>query len=348
MNGHTRPLAKLVLQQVRIETRRTQNAVDDLFYTIAAAQPAPAKRLRPTDEQLNEFVADLVARYAALAVEINGAARDGERPSSAHVNALRVMLDLRPPAVPDHPGSEVSLPAQLPAVATAWNALMDLAEFRRQGWTLVGGQMVHLLAWEYGEASPRVTTDADVVLDVRAYPKALRDVTGRLVAGGFAEDGVSPDGIGHRYRHTAITDARVDVLLPEGLVAENYTTVTGARTISAAGSVQALERSMRRRIEIGGRQGTVIRPDLHAALVLKAAAYEAEAGTAKARRHLDDFAFLVSLFARHHPIAEFRDRLGAKDRKRIANALGHLLATDPIWRLVSDGREARELIVSVL
>jgi hypothetical protein len=349
MNGQNRPLTKLVLRQVQVETRRKQRAVTDLFHTIAAAQPAPTKRRRAPDEQFNEFVGDLVTRYPELAVDITDAGQGNERPSNAHINALRIMLDLRPRDVPDHPGSEVSLPVQLPAEVTAWNALMDLAEFRRQGWTLIGGQMVHLLAWEHGEESPRVTTDADVVLDVRAYPTALRDVTKKLVETGFAEDGVSPDGIGHRYRHTRTTDAAVDVLLPEGLVTEKYSTVTGARTISAAGSVQALERSMLRRIEVRGRRGAVIRPDLHAALVLKAAAYKDEAGRpAVARRHLDDFAYLVSLFARHHSVAEFKDRLTPKDRRLVSNALGNLLPADPIWLRMQDGREARDLIVSTL
>ena len=206
----------------------------------------------------------------------------------------------------------LSLPVRLPAETIAWSALMDLSEFRRQGWTLVGGQMVHLLAWEHGEESPRVTTDADVVLDVRAYQSALRDVTQNLIESGFAEDGVSPDGIGHRYVHRETVDAKIDVLVPEGVRAERYTTVTGARTIAAAGSVQALERSMRRKIEVGDRQGSVIRPDVHAALVGKAAAYQAESGTSIAERHLRDFAYLVSLFARHYSARELLSRLIGK------------------------------------
>lgn len=162
------------------------------------------------------------------------------------------------------------------------------------------------------------------------------------------EDGLSPDGIGHRYRHTEATDATVDVLLPEGLSVDSFRTATGSRTIAAAGSVQALERSMRRAIELDGRRGSVIRPDLHAALVLKAAAYRDEAGTAIARRHLEDFAYLTSLFARHHPVSELRARLTKKDRRRIATALANLLPSDPIWRMVPDGLEARALLVSAI
>jgi hypothetical protein len=297
---------------------------------------------------MTAFVRDLHTAMPEKSEAISAASRNDDRPSAAQINALRVLLDLRPREVADHPGQRLSLPVQLPAELTAWSALMDLCEFRRQGWTLVGGQMVHLLAWEHGEESPRVTTDADVVLDVRAYQTALRDVTQNLVRSGFDEDGVSPDGIGHRYRHRQHTDAKVDVLLPEGVRVERYKTVTGARTIAAAGSVQALERSMRRAIEVGDRQGSVIRPDVHAALVAKAAAYQVEQATVVGERHLRDFAYLVSLFARHYSAAELRERLTTRDRQHIANALGSLQPTNPMWGAVQDGREAREVIVSVL
>lgn len=348
MSSHTSPLTALVLGV--IETRLNLNSATERFHTIAAAQPATTKRRKASDEQLAEFVRDLVDGVPELDPDHVAAASEHDaRPSVAHLESLRVLLGLRPKEVPDHPGPSVSLPVHHPAGLTGWSALMDLSEFRRQGWTLVGGQMVHLLAWEHGEESPRVTTDADVVLNVRAYPTALRDVTGKLVENGFAEDGVSPEGIGHRYRHTTTTGAAVDVLIPEGLITERYSTVTGARTIAAAGSIQALERSMRRRVEVAGRQGAVIRPDVHAALVLKAAAYKDEAGRPSvARRHLDDFAFLVSLFARHHAVSEFRARLTPKDRRLISNALGNLQPSDPVWRRVQDGLDARELIASAL
>ena len=346
MSCQNRPLTKLVLGVV--EKRLLIQSATERFHTIAAAQPAATKRRPASDEQVAEFVTDLTAELPGMAGDITTASQHDDRPSPAQINTLRVLLDLRPREVADHPAPTLSLPVQLPAEVTAWSALMDLSEFRRQGWTLVGGQMVHLLAWEHGEESPRVTTDADVVLDVRAYQTALQDVTQKLIDVGFDEDGVSPDGIGHRYRHRETVEAKVDVLLPEGVNVKQYKTVTGARTIAAAGSVQALERSMRRKIQVGDRQGSVIRPDVHAALVGKAAAYQAERGTQIAERHLRDFAYLLSLFARHYSVGELQERLTPKDRSRIANALGNLLPTNPIWLTVQDGRDARELVVSVL
>jgi hypothetical protein len=346
MSCQNRPLTKLVLGVVK--QRLLIQSATERFHTIAAAQPAATKRRPASDAQIAGFVNDLHAEMPEMAEAITAASQHDDRPSAAQINALRVLLDLRPREVADHPGPRLSLPVQLPAELTAWSALMDLSEFRRQGWTLVGGQMVHLLAWEHGEESPRVTIDADVVLDVRAYQTALQDVTQKLIDSGFDEDGVSPDGIGHRYRHRQNADAQVDVLLPEGVRVEKYKTVTGARTIAAAGSVQALERSMRRKIEVGDRQGSIIRPDVHAALVAKAAAYQAERATVVGERHLRDFAYLVSLFARHYSAGELRERLTTKDRQRIANALGSLPPTNPMWGTVQDGRDARELVVSVL
>ncbi|MDO3129651.1 hypothetical protein P5V43_21325 [Mycobacteroides abscessus subsp. bolletii] len=296
------------------------------------------------------FVDDLRAHVPELAADrIDEAAASADRPSPAYLDALRVLLDMKPRQVADHPGPTVALPVSDPAGVTAWSTVLELSTHRPNGWTLVGGQMVHLLAWEHGEQSPRITTDADVVLDIRAYPKALLEVTERLLRTGYVEDGVNPEGLGHRYRNRTVTAASIDILLPEGLGdTAKYPTATGARTISVPGSIQALERSLKRSVIVGGTRGFVIRPDVHAAMVLKAAAHRAERGKVGAERHLRDLAVLVSLYARHYPESELRERLTNKDRERIADGLGALLPNNPIWRTVSDGQEARDLVVRAL
>jgi hypothetical protein len=45
---------------------------------------------------------------------------------------------------------------------------MDLHERLDHGWTLIGGQMVHLHCAEHGYDPPRPTDDVDTVIDVRA------------------------------------------------------------------------------------------------------------------------------------------------------------------------------------
>lgn len=72
-------------------------------------------------------------------------------------------------------GTSVADPVALPTMTTAqeqgWRALMDLHEDVGGGWTLVGGQLVHLWCAERGVDFARPTDDIDTVLDVRARPR---------------------------------------------------------------------------------------------------------------------------------------------------------------------------------
>ncbi len=56
---------------------------------------------------------------------------------------------------------------------------LDLHERRAEGWTLIGGQLVHLHCAERGQFPVRPTNDADTVIDVRADPTMLATFTGR-------------------------------------------------------------------------------------------------------------------------------------------------------------------------
>src|SRR5699024_12393267 len=47
--------------------------------------------------------------------------------------------------------------------------LLDLSERISVGWTLVGGQLIHLHSVERGQAPVRPTTDLDTVLDIRGH-----------------------------------------------------------------------------------------------------------------------------------------------------------------------------------
>lgn len=76
----------------------------------------------------------------------------------------------------------IVLPPMLDAQTASWHALMDLHERHPEGWTVVGGQMVHLHCAERDHAPTRPTDDADAVLDVRAdphFPESFTTNTGR-------------------------------------------------------------------------------------------------------------------------------------------------------------------------
>lgn len=144
-----------------------------------------------------------------------------------------------------------------------WETLLDLDQRQPRGWTLIGAQMVALHGYEQGRASPRYSLDADVLVNVRVlragtlhFSKTLQDV-------GFTLDGVSPEGVGHRFRRA---DVSIDVLGPDGLSISTkermLITVPPARTVSVPGGTQALDRSERVAVRVGEVDGYIPRPSL--------------------------------------------------------------------------------------
>ena len=73
----------------------------------------------------------------------------------------------------------ILMPAMGPAQQAAWHSLLDLYELQPDGWTLIGGQLVHLLCAERGYSPQRPTSDADAVVNARV-PEILGAVTSAL------------------------------------------------------------------------------------------------------------------------------------------------------------------------
>jgi hypothetical protein len=63
--------------------------------------------------------------------------------------------------------------------------------------------MVWLLAAEHGIDPPRATNDVDLVVDIRAEPGGIKKMCRWLESERFELDGISPEGIGHRYTRAA-------------------------------------------------------------------------------------------------------------------------------------------------
>lgn len=165
----------------------------------------------------------------------------------------------------------------------------------------------------------RPTDDADTVLDVRAEPGILRDVTSQLVSLGFEPEGTSPQGHQHRWRKGA---AVIDVLIPENLGerASSRTGAGGGTTIATPAAQQALDRTMAVAVSVGGRQGWVRRPSLLGSLVAKAAAYGVPLDRARTR-HLTDLLVLATLVRPDDQVGQATKR----DRRYLGNALGALV-----------------------
>lgn len=199
-----------------------------------------------------------------------------------------------------------------------WSSLIDLSAKKPDGWTLVGAQMVALHAFEAGRARPRASMDADVIVDVRILPAATRTFSILLQETGFALEGVSTEGVGHRFVRGAVV---IDLLAPDGLGERaDVTTLPPARTVRVPGGSQALRRNHPVEVRLGDRSGTIPRPDLLGALLLKARAIEVHDAPDTQR---SDLAFLLSLVRDPDRLREemskaerrwFRNRVELKER----------------------------------
>ena len=206
--------------------------------------------------------------------------------------------------------------------ADLWPALIDIAEAVPEGWVLVGGQMVLLHAIENDAPWPRVSLDLDVIVNARVV--AIPAFVSRLVALGFHVDGMSPEGLAHRYRRG---DASIDVLAPDGLGSRaNLTTSRPGRTLQVPGGTQALQRVELVDVRHHDRTGVVPRPSLLGAIIGKSCAVDVD--DAPANQELD-LALLLSLVK--DPF-ELRGDLTTKDRQRLRRRRPMLDQRHRVWQ----------------
>lgn len=195
-----------------------------------------------------------------------------------------------------------------------WLSLFRICERLPDGWTLIGGQMVHLHCAERGIYPHRTTTDGDTVVDIRADPRMLDRFTQELRLLQFVSEGVSAEGHEHRWRNG---DAVIDVLIATNLGprSQNVTGATGSTTVSTRGAQQALNRSELVEVQVGDSHGKVRRPTLVGAMIIKAAAMSAPSGDRE--RHKADFALLATTIL---PSDNFTD-LTRRDRHHLTTGI---------------------------
>jgi len=184
--------------------------------------------------------------------------------------------------------------------------------------------MVHLHALEHAATPPRLSTDLDIVVNARVVSGAVAHFVAAIEERGFTHDGMSPEGLVHRYRRGEVS---IDVLAPEGLGARaDLTTTRPGRTLEVPGGTQALLRTELLPVSTQSNSGLVPRPSLLGAIVLKALAVGVD-DTPNAQRL--DLAFLLSLV--EDPIA-LADQVEAKDRQRLLERNELLDANHLTWR----------------
>ena len=146
-----------------------------------------------------------------------------------------------------------------------WHAVSDLVELLPQDWTLVGGLMVQLHAFEHGVPDVRVTVDIDVLGQARP-PGPLQAIDRALIDAGFDAHPPDPDNYGYRYERDGLI---VDVLAPDGI--RPAPTLDGSRhAVGIPGGSQALARSEPVTVHIDGQTFELRRPTLTGAILIKA------------------------------------------------------------------------------
>lgn len=193
--------------------------------------------------------------------------------------------------------------------------------------------MVLLHGLEHGELPVRETADADVLVDVRVTPAGTRTVSRWLLDQGLVLDGVSPDGIGHRFTRVGLT---VDVVVPNGLGPNaDLRTVSPARTIEVPGGSRLLRDVQRVRVDCGKVHPAIPRPSLPAALVGKAAAL----ALPDAARHRQDLAFLLGLVTDLQGVAASTS--SASDKRVLRRAAKLIEADDRCWEATARPEDAK-------
>ncbi len=220
-------------------------------------------------------------------------------------------------------------PVALPVHGTAgqlWSALLDLANAKPHGWTLVGALMVMLHELEAGTSSGRATADADTVVEARGVNGATRDMARQLLDLGWTLDDeqIDVEGHGYTFRRGA---AALDLIAPEGLGARaDLTTIPPLKAPALPGTRQALDRTRRLAVVQDGWYGTIPRPNLLGALVIKSCPAASDR-TAATVRHREDLARLYSLVIDPARLAR---ETGRKDLQRLR------AAREPVWEILTD------------
>jgi hypothetical protein len=148
-----------------------------------------------------------------------------------------------------------------------------------------------------GVDAPRARQAADVLVNAGMVGDGTARISRDLQQRGFILDGVSPEGIGHRFAREGV---HIDVLGPDGVGSRaRLFSVAGARTVVVPGGTQALKRSHKMTVRAGSTRGTIPTPNTLGALLVKLRAIDMDDQPDAQRR---DVAFLLSLVADPDPL----------------------------------------------
>jgi hypothetical protein len=155
-------------------------------------------------------------------------------------------------------------------IGRLWAQALELAAAfgAEERWTLVGGLMVQLHAFEHGSRS-RLTLDADFLGDSRRRPSMTVRMAEVLMKRGarMATPSLSDENLGYRFE---VDGSTIEILGSEG-VRGDPKTLGRFTTIQIPGGTQALARTEIVRVSLGGAEPVAVRrPSLLGAILIKA------------------------------------------------------------------------------
>jgi hypothetical protein len=167
-------------------------------------------------------------------------------------------------------GAVVNINPPTPEAKRLWAKTLELAEAfgADEPWSLVGGLMVQLHAFERGSGS-RPTTDIDFLGDSRSRPPMTTRIAKTLVerGGEMAMPPVSDETLGYKFDLDGET---VEILGSEG-VRSDPKTLGKHTTFQVSAGTQALARTEVVRVSLdGGPAVELRRPSLLGAILIKA------------------------------------------------------------------------------
>jgi hypothetical protein len=213
-----------------------------------------------------------------------------------------------------------------------------------QPWTLVGGLMTQVHCAEMLVPPPRVTEDVDIAVSVFTHRNSLRSVTECLRKLEFEDKTpMAPkpkDQLSYRWVNAGV---KIDVLVPEKVNDQTYAPrgVTQLNAVEMPGLQQAIMRTERVQIRGAGRRGSLRRPDLLGAIVVKSAA--AVNDNRDRDRHRTDLVSLAWAASLHPGLSTFAQQVSAKDKRRISRALTGI--RQPMWSAADDPEAAHDALL---
>lgn len=228
----------------------------------------------------------------------------------------------------------VEIRSGVEAELALWRATAELATALPRGsWTLVGAQMVFLIAYEHDLPIGRTSGDIDLMMDIRALTDATQQASTTLEDLGYELDPPTPDGRAHRFRRG---DDVVDVLAPDGAGPRaSLLTIPPGRTIAVAGGSQALARSRLVHVRLEGQEVELPCPSVLGAILIKTRAVGVADDPDKHRRDL------ALLLAAVDDPRSLREELRATERSWLRRRRELLDPRHPAWRTTPGAEEAR-------